>query len=66
MAVVALAIVVTAIVISKRRSISLSGSGSDDGAAIDGARGPGGGQQALTEPGAPAGTPAEQASPTAS
>jgi len=65
-AVVAIAIVVIAIVISKRRSTSLSGSGSDDGAALDGARGPDGGQQTLTEPGAPGGTPAEQPSPTTS
>jgi K(+)-stimulated pyrophosphate-energized sodium pump len=62
-AVGAVAVVVAAIVISKRRSTSLSGSGSDDGAAGGGAQGPDGGQQMLTEPGAPAATPAEQASP---
>jgi K(+)-stimulated pyrophosphate-energized sodium pump len=65
-AVVAVAIVVTAIVISKRRSTSLSGSGSDDAAAIGGAQGPDDGQETLSEPGTPAEAPAEQASPTTS
>jgi K(+)-stimulated pyrophosphate-energized sodium pump len=63
-AVAAVAIVVTAIVISKRRSTSLSGSGSDDAAAIGGSQGPDGGQETLSEPAAPAETPAGQASPT--
>jgi K(+)-stimulated pyrophosphate-energized sodium pump len=65
-AIVAVAIVVTAIVISKRRSTSLSGSGSDDAAAIGGAPGPDDGQETLSEPGTPAEAPAEQASPTTS
>ncbi|HKA95029.1 MAG TPA: sodium-translocating pyrophosphatase [Streptosporangiaceae bacterium] len=56
----AVLIVVIAIVISKRRSISLSGSGPEQGAAIGGARGPDGTKAAVDGPGTKADAPAEQ------
>ena len=56
----AVLIVVIAIVISKRRSVSMSGSGSGEPAAIGGARGPDGAEKAGDEPGKKADAPAEQ------
>jgi K(+)-stimulated pyrophosphate-energized sodium pump len=56
----AVLIVVVAIVISKRRSVSLSGSGSGQPAAIGGAQGPDGAETAGDEPGKKADAPAEQ------
>src|SRR6266516_1614405 len=58
--VVAVGIVVTMIVISKRRTTSLSGSGPEQGAAIGGARGPDGTKAAVDGPGTQADAPAEQ------
>jgi K(+)-stimulated pyrophosphate-energized sodium pump len=59
-AVGAVLIIVVAIVISKRRSASLSGSGSDDAAAIGGAQGPDGAEAGGAAPGKKADVPAEQ------
>jgi len=56
----AVIIVVIAIVISKRRSVSLSGSGPEQGAAIGGARGPDGTKAAVDGPGTKPDAPAEQ------
>jgi len=56
----AVLIVVVAIVISKRRSASLSGSGSGQPAASGGAQGPDGTEKAGGEPGKKADAPAEQ------
>ncbi|HCU95602.1 MAG TPA: sodium-translocating pyrophosphatase, partial [Actinobacteria bacterium] len=70
-AVGAVIIVVAAIVYSKRQTTSLSASGSGDGAAIAGARGPDGTQAAVEAPAASAeapeaktGSPSGQASQT--
>ena len=57
----AVVIVVAAIVYSKRRSTSLSASGSGDGAAIGGAQGPDGTQAAVEAPAATADAPAAEA-----
>jgi K(+)-stimulated pyrophosphate-energized sodium pump len=58
----AVLIIVVAIVISKRRTVSLSGSGSGDTAAIDGAQGPDGAEAAGDALGKKADAPAEQTS----
>src|SRR5437762_9043189 len=56
----AVIIIVIAIVISKRRTTSLSGSGPEQGAAIGGAEGPDGTKAAVDGPGTKADAPAEQ------
>ena len=60
MALGAVLIVVVAIVISKRRSASLSGSGAGDGAATGGAQGPDGAEAAAAVPGTAADGAEEQ------
>jgi K(+)-stimulated pyrophosphate-energized sodium pump len=65
-AVGAIAIVVIAVVISKRRTVSLTESGSGDMAVTSGAQGPDGSEEIQGQPGEPAEEPAEQASHTTS
>jgi K(+)-stimulated pyrophosphate-energized sodium pump len=65
-AVGAIAIVVIAVVISKRRTVSLTESGSGDMAVTSGAQGPDGSEEIEGKPGEPAEEPAEQASHTTS